>query len=590
MCVKPPSVLGQAGLREALERLDRDGDGEIEPEEITPLARPYLERIMRASRMRIDRDNDIEDLQEAARRYYAQQNGQSDLPVRPTRENAVKKFGTDPGQALVPEFGLPEVKYPYTQDDLNYAIRTIRSHDRNGDGYIDRVEASRERWTHRDPFADDLNKDDRLSRLELAQRYARRRLLDEASDELRLKDRRTGGEVQPVARRDNDRRSDSSWRRRGSSNWLSSSVLERFDANRNGLLEAHESKELGMPVGQIDLNLDGELSRDELQAYLAPLQEQAGQLSEGIPGWFFELDVDRDRQVSMSEFTVEWTEEKMNEFTSLDLNGDGLLTTDEVARSKAMMGGSYTNHNAEVLPPGKTVISEIEINEEFLIADLNLQLSITHTNVGDLDAFLTGPDGQRVELFTEVGGRDNNFEGTIFDDQSEYPITKARPPFKGTFLPEAAIKREPSLSHFTGKSVTGVWQLVVRGTRSERFGMLHNWSLLIRPEEQMPGQLPSVVEEEPRPEATSESLPEQATSLPKSSEEQPLALFAGSPKPAIDLEAMNRRMQDAVQAGKMTDEQVRQAWIEIKSRGSEKTKVSDEWKQQKLQMREGGRE
>ena len=58
--VLSPNLFGQAGLRESLERLDRDGDGEIEPEEITPLARPYLEKILRASRMSIDRDKDIE--------------------------------------------------------------------------------------------------------------------------------------------------------------------------------------------------------------------------------------------------------------------------------------------------------------------------------------------------------------------------------------------------------------------------------------------------------------------------------------------------------------------------------------------------
>ena len=485
----PCEALGQAGLREALEKLDRDQDGEVEPEEITPLARPYLEQITRASRMSIDRDNDIEDLQEAARRYYAAKNGSRDRPVRPRSDSTVKPFGVDDDQPLIPEFGLAEVKYPYTQDDLDFADRTMRSHDRNRDGYIDRREARRERWTHRDPFDDDYNRDDRLSRLELAQRYARRRLLEDVTDELRQKEWRTNDRSRSYSRGrddDDDRRRD--WWRRGSSVWLSSSVLERFDANRNGRLESHESKEIGLPVGQIDLNLDGELSRDELQAYLEPLQEEAGELSEGIPGWFYEFDQNRDRQVSLSEFTVDWSEQKIREFASLDLNSDGFLTSEEVASSQRMMGGSFTNRDAEVLPPGKTIVSEIEIDEDLIVGDLNLQLSITHTNVEDLDAFVTGPDGQRIELFTEIGGRGNNFEDTIFDDQVETPIVKARPPYQGSFLTEAASKRQPSLSHFTGKNARGIWQLTIRGTRSERFGLLHNWSLIIRPEEQMPGQ------------------------------------------------------------------------------------------------------
>ena len=65
------TVHGQAGLRESLERLDRNQNGEIDPDEITPLARPYLERVAKARRMSLDRSNDIERWQEAARVYYA---------------------------------------------------------------------------------------------------------------------------------------------------------------------------------------------------------------------------------------------------------------------------------------------------------------------------------------------------------------------------------------------------------------------------------------------------------------------------------------------------------------------------------------
>ncbi|MDB4494493.1 proprotein convertase P-domain-containing protein [Pseudomonadales bacterium] len=478
-------LMAQSGLRESLEKLDRNQNGEIDPEEITPLARPYLERLAKSRRMSMGRPYDIERWQEAARIYFALQNGVAGERIKPDSEASVKSFVPDAETELVPEFGLPAVKFPYIQADLDEADRTLKRSDRNRDGYIDRAESERAVWTHRQPFEEDLNKDDRLSRLELAQRYARRRLLSGASDELVRKAGRVGNGIQPATRVEPKRQDSSQWWRRGSQYYLTATVLGRFDKNRNGRLEKDETVSLGFPPGKIDLNRDGELSREELHAYLLELQEEIGDLGEGLPGWFFELDENRDEQIAMVEFATEWTAEKIAEFTSYDGNGDGLLTASEVLNAKALVGGSYSNNDAEVLAPKKTVISEIEVLEDFVIGDLNLRLSITHSHTSYLDAYLTGPDGQRIELFTEVGGHDDHFDGTIFDDQSQTPITKARPPFQGSFIPEAALKRQPSLSSFNGKSVKGVWQLVVRGSRSERWGMLHSWELIVTPVDDM---------------------------------------------------------------------------------------------------------
>lgn len=567
---------GQAGLRESLERLDTNNNGEIEPDEITPLARPYLERITQVRRMSLDRPNPIDKLQEAARIYYALQNGVAGKDVRPEGQGSVRPFGPDPDEPLVPEFGLAVVKYPYVQDDLQEADRTLRRSDRNRDGYIDRAEALDAKWTHRDPFDDDLDKDDRLSRLELGQRYARRRLLQGASDELVQKARRTGSDIRPTQEELSREDRSQWWKRGGNGFWLTASVLARFDLNKNGRLETQEYQDLGIPTPQVDVDRDGELSRDELFAYLSQMQNEAGDPADGIPGWFYELDANRDRQVSMSEFATEWTGEKLQEFASLDLNSDGFLTSLEVVRSKAMVGGSYSNRLAEVLPPGRTIISEIDVGDDFLIGDLNVQLSITHSNTSFLDAYLTGPDGQRIELFTEVGGRDDNFEETIFDDQSQFPINKAKPPFRGTFMPEGLLKRQPSLSHFNGSSAKGVWQLVIRGTRSERFGMLHSWSLRFRPIDAMldqpaaaptgdgpqPGQVSTAWPVDRRPPTERQPRPE--TRQPPEPQQQP-----------VDYEAIGRRMEAAVRAGHMTKEQVRDAWIAIKARAKGKEDQSD---------------
>ena len=484
-CALSNRVVAQSGLRESLEKLDRNKNGEIDPEEITPLARPYLERLAKSRRMSMARAYDIGRWQEAARIYFALQNGVSGERISPQSEASVKSFVPDPEAELVPEFGLPAVKFPYIQADLDEADRTLKRSDRNRDGYIDHAESERAVWTHRQPFEEDLNKDDRLSRLELAQRYARRRLLSGASDELVRKAGRVGNGIQPVKREETQRQESSQWWRRGTEYYLTSTVLGRFDKNRNGRLEKDETVSLGFPPGKIDIDRDGVLSREELHAYLLGLQEEIGDLGEGLPGWFFELDENRDEQIAMVEFTTEWTSDKIAEFTSYDGNGDGLLTASEVLNAKALVGGNYSNNDAEVLAPKKTVISEIEVLEDFTVGDVNVRLSITHSHTSYLDAFLTGPDGQRVELFTEVGGHDDHFDGSVFDDQAQLPITKARPPFKGSFIPEAALKRQPSLSSFNGKSVKGVWQLVVRGSRSERWGMLHSWELIVIPVDDM---------------------------------------------------------------------------------------------------------
>jgi hypothetical protein len=186
LCVglRSESAYGQAGLRESLERLDRNQNGMIEPGEITSLARPYLERITKERRIDLDRPIEIHKLQEAARIYYALANGVASQRVRAEGGGTVVPFGPQEDDPLVPAFGLAKVRYPYTLEDLEEADQTLRRYDDNDNGFIDGDEIDEVRWTHRNPFADDLDNDGRFSRLELGQRYARRRLLKDDAGEL----------------------------------------------------------------------------------------------------------------------------------------------------------------------------------------------------------------------------------------------------------------------------------------------------------------------------------------------------------------------------------------------------------------------
>ncbi|MEM6364916.1 MAG: proprotein convertase P-domain-containing protein [Planctomycetota bacterium] len=581
---------GQAGLRDSLDKLDTNGNGDLEPDEITPLARPYLERIAEARRMSLDRPNDIAKLQEAARIYYALQNGVSRENVRPDRQGSMRGFGPSDDEVMVPQFGLAEVKYPYTPDDVEEAEDTLRKYDRDRDGYLNRYEARRARWSRRDPFEMDLNEDDRLSKLELTQRYARRRLLEDDASELIQKARRVGNGIRESEgkERDDPRGRNAWWARGGSSFWLTASMMGRFDANKNGRLENNETQELGLPVGQIDIDRNNEISRSELIEFVQDLQDKVGDPADGLPSWFFELDTNADQQVSIAEFADEWSDQRIEEFASLDLNQDGLLTSSEVIRSKAMTGGEYATTAAEVIPPKRTIISEIEVTDDVIIGDLNVQVSITHSNNSHLDAFLTGPDGQRIELFTEVGGRDDNFKNTIFDDQAREPITKARPPFEGTYLPEGLLKRQPGLSAFNGKNLKGIWQLVIRATRSDRFGMLHRWSLQVRPEGDM---LDRRLLESSDENGSTTSLTSSPAFNPRPSESRDWSGYGsmsrersdpyppqrgdGRPernddrnwgKAKSELAEVGKRLEAAVKSGRMTKEQAKRTWEAIAAR------------------------
>ena len=538
--VTPVTAYGQAGLREALEKLDKNDDGLIDPNEVTPLARPYLERILKArsrSEATFYRAVSIERIQESARIYYAVKNGASGRSVYPSTEAKVKSFGPADDEPMVPGFGVGKIRFPYTQADVEATEDTMRRSDRNGDGMIDRQEAVRARRTHRDPFADDINKDDRLSRMELIQRYARRRLLEGNSDELVQRAQRVGNGIK-ASRKKKDQKDNSEWWRKGGSDyWLTASIMGRFDANRNGNLEVEEAQGLGFRPGQVDVNGDGILTREELFAEMTQLQNEAGDLTEGLPGWFFERDENNDGQIAMHEFTDQWTLRKHQEFELLDTNGDGLLTSLEASRSKAAVGGSYQNDEAEVLPPRRTVISEIEVSDDFLISDLNVHLSITHSHIAHLDGYLTGPDGQRVELFTEVGGSGDHFDQSTFDDQSKIPVTKAKAPFKGTFQPEALVKKQPGLTVFNDTNVKGVWQLVIRGTRNDRFGLLHSWGLTVKPKEELPGSTLS----DPLEDAKADSP---ADPNAKTTDKKTDATTESEDKPSPDSKVKNKKKKE----------------------------------------------
>lgn len=126
-----------------------------------------------------------------------------------------------------------------------------------------------------------------------------------------------------------------------------------------------------------------------------------------------------------------------------------------------------------------TVRSDLVLSQEGTISDLNVRLNITHPYDADLDVFLIAPDGTRVELFTDVGGRDDNFTNTNLNSEALWPILSAVAPFNGSYRPEG------QLAVLYGKKIAGTWSLEIRDDASGNQGTLNSWSLIVNaPERQ----------------------------------------------------------------------------------------------------------
>jgi uncharacterized repeat protein (TIGR01451 family) len=128
-----------------------------------------------------------------------------------------------------------------------------------------------------------------------------------------------------------------------------------------------------------------------------------------------------------------------------------------------------------------TFTSEIVVGETETVLDVDVRLNVTHTYDGDLDIFLIGPEGTRVELTTDNGGSGNDFVETIFDDEAATAVTSGSAPFTGRYRPEG------SLATLDGIPASGTWTLEVTDDAGGDQGELVDWTLILTFEAQACG-------------------------------------------------------------------------------------------------------
>lgn len=169
-----------------------------------------------------------------------------------------------------------------------------------------------------------------------------------------------------------------------------------------------------------------------------------------------------------------------------DRNADGVRAVSEPSLSGRMIyvdqdndglfDTSTTTYAATDLPLNildfQATTSVITVNGfTSSVTDVNVKLSLTHTFDGDLSAYLIGPTGAKVELFSGVGGSGMNFTNTILDDGASTSIASGAAPFTGAFRPEG------TLATFNGLDANGPWSLQVVDNFTGDTGTLDNWSI-----------------------------------------------------------------------------------------------------------------
>ena len=120
-----------------------------------------------------------------------------------------------------------------------------------------------------------------------------------------------------------------------------------------------------------------------------------------------------------------------------------------------------------------TLDFEATVTYPGLVTDLDVAIDIDHAYDDNLDIWLISPSGALVELSTDNGSYNDDYTGTVFDDEATTTITSSTPPYTGSFQPESP------LAVVDGEPVTGTWTLqVIDDDPSINDGELLGWTLL----------------------------------------------------------------------------------------------------------------
>jgi subtilisin-like proprotein convertase family protein len=174
---------------------------------------------------------------------------------------------------------------------------------------------------------------------------------------------------------------------------------------------------------------------------------------------------------TLADLSVEGTYEFL---ASTELAADSDTSNDSTTKTVINLScSSETNDtNFSIGPNAGTVTnSVITYTNDIMVNDVNVNLNINHTWVGDLTISLIAPDNTTVVLADGVCGNCDNMVDVTFDDEAADPITGATDPITGPYQPEG------NLSDFDGISTIGDWTLRIVDNANQDGGNLLDWTL-----------------------------------------------------------------------------------------------------------------
>lgn len=146
--------------------------------------------------------------------------------------------------------------------------------------------------------------------------------------------------------------------------------------------------------------------------------------------------------------------------------------------SNALFGQLFNGLGGDIPDDGPPVEFYIEvsglnsstIDESFGL--LSVCFDITHTYLADLHISLIAPDGTSVGIVSAIGGGDDNFTSTCFDQNASTPIGSGSAPYTGSYIP---IDNLGEVNN--GQIGNGTWTLRIHDNWAQDAGNLNVWTL-----------------------------------------------------------------------------------------------------------------